>query len=189
MSEEHTEFLLITVRARKEEQAILEIGDALFKHDPKITPVKTRYPGVIIVYTNISVIKAYRILLNQTLAYPLKIYPLNTSLEKTLEKIEKTMKIYIQCEHRGHKEKCREHTKNILKKIPLQNTTKTKKQSTHTLHIQAIDNTTAYTLLPTNCENYNKTIQNKTLKEKCTQQTKEEKMAAGPPSKSSGGWI
>jgi len=57
--------LLITCRVGNEDWCIEEIGNVLFQKDPEVNVVKTRYPGLLLVYSNLNVEKAYK----QALSY------------------------------------------------------------------------------------------------------------------------
>jgi hypothetical protein len=164
-------FLLVTVGHGKENQGALELGDALYHKDPKVRPLTTSFPGVLLLYTSLNPFRAYRLLISQILSYPHKIYPL-TKNTYTIEKLlQKNSEIEIRCEVRGNKEKCKKETAKI-KKLAQKHRLIIRPKSPIIIHIQGINETIGYTILPQKCENYDIIIENQALRKKCIEHSK-----------------
>ncbi|MGC8983197.1 MAG: hypothetical protein ACP5KA_05560 [Desulfurococcaceae archaeon] len=60
MTAEHQPKLIVTCRAGNEELCIHEICNVLYSKDPCVKAEKTKYSGVVFVYTSLSADKAYK---------------------------------------------------------------------------------------------------------------------------------
>ncbi len=69
--------LIITCRAGSEEWCLEEIGNTLFPYDPAIKVIKTRYPGLLLVYSSLEVDRAYRIASGSEYGFIVNIIPIH----------------------------------------------------------------------------------------------------------------
>ncbi len=80
--------LIVTCRAGSEDWCEEEIGNILFPHDPDIKIEKTRYPGLLIIYSDkIDPIKAYTYAYAFEYGFVEKIIPIYVYEKFTLENI------------------------------------------------------------------------------------------------------
>jgi biofilm PGA synthesis N-glycosyltransferase PgaC len=77
----------------------------------------------------------------------------------------------IRCEVRGNKEKCKKETAKI-KKLAQKHRLIIRPKSPIIIHIQGINETIGYTILPQKCENYDIIIENQALRKKCIEHSK-----------------
>ncbi len=87
--------LLVTCRAGNEDWCVEEIGNVLFPYDHMIRVEKTRYPGLIIVYSNLDPLKAYNYALPHEYGFVKKIIPILyicSFSDEIFEKVDKLVK-------------------------------------------------------------------------------------------------
>ncbi len=166
-----TPILIITCKPGGELKASLEIGDALFKYDTTVrVEPQGHHRGVVLVWSKLPPYKAYALLVSQVLSYPYRIVPLFPDphqLKPLVTKLrEQIACVNIRCEARGALDKCNELTLKALTTLGLRMCRK-KREGKHTLHIEGADDIIGYSILPDNCDNYNKTLQDNNHKRKC----------------------
>ncbi|MEM1695070.1 MAG: RNA-binding protein [Desulfurococcaceae archaeon] len=102
--------LIVTCRAGNEELCIHEVCNVLFSKDPDVKAEKSKYGGLIYVYTSIDVDKAYRIASFREYGFVENIipvhcvleYPLDPSVvEACLTSIVKTKSVKLKVKSRG----------------------------------------------------------------------------------------
>jgi len=82
--------LLVTCRAGNEAWCIEEIGNALFEHDPEVVVERTKYPGLLIVFSNLDVEKAYNYALWREYGFVEHIIPINRAAQ-SLDEVERAV--------------------------------------------------------------------------------------------------
>lgn len=107
--------LLITSPHGKEERAIEEVFNILFPLDISVECEKTRYPGVVLVYTNLDSREATIKIKNYPTSYIFRVVPVDcctyTSIEEilkavqnlSLEKLGSNKRFYVDCIRRGRR--------------------------------------------------------------------------------------
>lgn len=102
--------LIITCRAGNESWCAEEIGNTLFMYDPLIYVEKTRYPGVLIVYSRLEPDKAYKYALTREYGFVQKIIPVHKicSIDEDISKeiielINRVEKIRLRIRIRGRR--------------------------------------------------------------------------------------
>lgn len=73
--------LLVTCKAGNEEWCEEEIGNVIFIHDPEVVVERTKYPGLLIVYSNLDPSRAYRIALSSEYGFVKNIIPIQCSVD------------------------------------------------------------------------------------------------------------
>jgi len=109
--------LVVTTPVSKEEQAINEIIDILLALDENIKVEKTKYPGVILVYSSLNPHELARILYTTPTSTIIRIVPCDICVKTSLENIikaavtlangifSKETKFMVDCIRRGRKVK------------------------------------------------------------------------------------
>jgi len=69
--------LIVTCRVSSEEWCIEEIGNVIFPIDPGLKIVKTKYPGLIIVYSRLDSRSIYEIVLKKEYGFVQNIIPID----------------------------------------------------------------------------------------------------------------
>ncbi|ADI32334.1 hypothetical protein [Staphylothermus hellenicus] len=85
--------LIVTCKAGSEEWCEEEIGNVLFIHDPDVKVVRTRYPGLLLVYSNLDPYKAYVYALSSEYGFIKNIIPIHLHDKFSLENISKILEI------------------------------------------------------------------------------------------------
>lgn len=73
--------LLVTCRTGSEELCIHEVCNVLFHKDPEVRAEKSRYPGLVFIYTNLDVDRAYRVVSFREYGFVENIIPVHCVLE------------------------------------------------------------------------------------------------------------
>jgi len=109
--------LVITTPAGKEDQAINEVIDILLPLDENIRVEKTKYPGVIVVYSSLNSHDLARVLYNSPTSTIIRIVPCDVCVETSIESIIKAVlnltegvfnsntKFMVDCIRRGRRVK------------------------------------------------------------------------------------
>jgi len=112
--------LLITCRVGNEDWCVEEIGNVLFQKDPGVDIVKTRYPGLILVYSNLSVDQAYKHALSYEYGFVENIIPVHYMVRfnedipsDILNLFEPNSRVKVKVRMRG----LRGYSSNVWKKI------------------------------------------------------------------------
>ncbi len=119
--------LLITCRAGNEEWCTEEIGNTIFPYDPNVRIERTRYPGLLLVYSKLSPATAYSIAMRREYGFVTRIIPVmvygETSdpsiLNKILDLVKDGERLKLRVRVRGKRglsEKLWNNTIAILKK-------------------------------------------------------------------------
>ena len=102
--------LLVTCRAGNEDWCVEEIGNVLFEHDPEVEIVKTKYPGLIIVYSKIDPSRAYSIASSREYGFVVHVIPvmevveLGGDIEKAVKNIvEEGERVKVRVRVRGRR--------------------------------------------------------------------------------------
>ncbi|MCD6301359.1 MAG: hypothetical protein J7L82_04735 [Staphylothermus sp.] len=85
--------LIVTCRAGSEDWCEEEIGNVLFPHDPELKVVKTKYPGLLIVYSKLDPLKAYTISLSSEYGFVEKIIPVQIHDKFNIDALDKILNI------------------------------------------------------------------------------------------------
>lgn len=75
--------LIITCRAGSEDICIHEICNVLFAKDPSVSAIKTKYRGLVLVYTKLDVNRAYTAVVHREYGFVENIIPVHCVLEHT----------------------------------------------------------------------------------------------------------
>lgn len=100
---------LVTCKQGSEEWCIEEVGNVLFPYDFDIDVHRTRYPGLLIVYSKLDATRVYEILRNGEYGFVRNIIPIhiytNLDDEELLNKIvsivEESVKVKVKLRVRG----------------------------------------------------------------------------------------
>ena len=85
--------LIITCRAGSEDWCEEEIGNVLFPYDPEVRVVKTKYPGLLIVYSKLDPLRAYTISLSSEYGFVEKIIPVQIYDKFNIDALDKILNI------------------------------------------------------------------------------------------------
>lgn len=142
--------LLVTCKAGNEEWCEEEIGNVIFIHDPRVVVEKTKYPGLLIVYSNLDPGRAYRIALSSEYGFVTNIIPIQCSVndindEDSIKKCilslvssGETVKLKVRVRGiRGLSRKLWVHAASLLKEINSSHDP----ESTICLYIESINST------------------------------------------------
>ncbi len=148
--------LLVTTKPGKEDTVELQIGDALFRIDSNVKIVKVKYPGVLLVYTNVELWKAFWSLMTLIPHGATRIVPVEYCLEKiseapsVIEKLvneKKVREVNLEIVVRGkhyNENSLRGIVKSVLRKLNVS----IKYKASHSLKIETIDNIIVLALIP-----------------------------------------
>ncbi|MEM0045093.1 MAG: hypothetical protein QXH02_00640 [Desulfurococcaceae archaeon] len=142
--------LIVTCRSSSVELCEQEIGNVIFARDPYIRVERTKYPGVLLVYTALTPEKAYAAASHREYGFVENIIPVNCVLEyppetvklkECLEKVVKSSRIKLKVRSRG----VRRASVDLFKKVTeYLNTMKVSRDplTRVCLYVEIIDNKT-----------------------------------------------
>ena len=85
--------LIITCRAGSEDWCEEEIGNVLFPYDPEVRVVRTKYPGLLIVYSKLDPLRAYTISLSSEYGFVERIIPVQVYDKFNIDALDKILNI------------------------------------------------------------------------------------------------
>lgn len=115
--------LLVTCRSTSIEMCEHEIGDVIYPRDPSVRVERSKYSGLLLVYTYLSPEKAYAITSHREYGFVENIIPVNCVLEypasssvirECLERIVKTRVVKVKVRSRGVRGISRELFKLVM---------------------------------------------------------------------------
>lgn len=163
--------LISTCKPGSEKQAVLELGDALYRRDPRVAPTQTRYPGTVWVETSIPSFEAYLLIIGRILITPLRLVPLlkPESLPQTLERAgvlsEVSQGVAVRCELRGRRQQCTGLAESLARSIAAPIIARSRAR--YVLHIEGVDERWGTSVLPRDCDVLERVYADSQLKRRC----------------------
>ncbi len=137
--------LLVTCKPGNEEWCENEIGNVLFHYDKFIRIERTRYPALLLVYTELEPTAALRILESYEYGYVKNIIPIQivaSSIEEVLERLPTLLKgidmVRVKLRIRGRRGYSPLYWRQVMSKLKEIGVSHSS-SSSHCLHIEVID--------------------------------------------------
>jgi len=80
--------LIVTCKAGSELWCVEEVGNAIFEHDPGVIVEKTKYPGLLLVYSSLDAYKAYAYAMRREYGFVKHIIPVE-AVALTIDEAER----------------------------------------------------------------------------------------------------
>ncbi len=168
---------IITTLPGKEHLAIIEVGDAIFPHDPEVVIVRAPYPHVILVYSRLSSWNIYGLIIANPPASVNRIVPVEECVSTDINKIlrsaanllrrrlrKSSTLIHVSCTCRGTNLSKSEVEKMIALKLKEDNLAIPVirfRDAEYELKVEVLGEITVLSLLPKGMDNVKRIIQGK----------------------------
>jgi len=168
---------IVTTLPGKEHLAIIEVGDAIFPHDPEVVIVRAPYPHVVLVYSKLNSWNIYGLIIANPPASVNRVVPVeectNTDINKILNSAISLLRrklrrsnvlVHVSCTCRGTSLSKSEVEKLIALKLKEDNLAIPVirfKDAEYELKVEVLGKITVLSLLPRGMDNVKRIIQEK----------------------------